>query len=446
MITRKKFLALSSLGAVSLLFPTYLFSKDKSIPVSADVNTLLKNAKDLRSKGKNNEAKQIYQQIILQYPNDIRGYDGMRKAILSQKKKEWEVILMFKAALALNPDSAELKQRLYKEYLNAALGNKRIKNTINFNGRLLADVKQKYENLAQNQPGNKSLNKQYSKICRLLDYNADSQKANKNSALKKYRKTSLKNYKKRFDTITTAQLETKLASLEAKPKSNDRKQHIREINHLIVKRYRKDKNNTAALNRALSYYNNFDKADPLFLKYIRDLAKLQKNHSVLISVETQNHASKKSFWSALALLDAYIRKAEQTSTSVPADASQTILFLEANAFTPQMIFEVTTRKIKMDLLAGRNENAKNRILEQCQNMFGIVNPHYIDRINVLTAVYYKKTNNAGGAKKIVDIAIHPDSFVQDTDPIIKSLAHMNLKRSMSKPIHIQNLNKLLQKI
>ncbi len=175
-----------------------MFSKEKNQPDSFDVNALLKSAKNLRKQGKNNQAKQIYQQLISQYPTEIRAYDGMRKILLSQKKKEWEVILMFKSALLLNPNNVALKQRLYREYFNAVLGNKKVKKLINFNGRLLGDIKQKYENLVQNHPNNQNLQQQYIKIQRLFDANADSQSAKNNTALKSYRKNQHKKFQKKI--------------------------------------------------------------------------------------------------------------------------------------------------------------------------------------------------------------------------------------------------------
>lgn len=446
MITRRKFIALGSLVAVSFLFPTYLFSKDVDHINPLDINELLKSAKNFRKQGNNNQAKQIYQQIIVQYPSEIRAYDGMRKVLLSQKKKEWEVILMFKAALLLNPNNSELKQRLYKEYFNAVLGNKKIKKAINFNGRLLSDIKQKYETFVQNNPNNKNLQDQYAKISRLLEWNVDSQNPNSNSLLKSYRKSRYKSYKKRFQEKTTVDLEGKLNELLSKPVSPNRTQHIRELYNLIVQKHRKEKNNSVALNKALSYYNNYDKKDPLFLKYIRDLSKLQNSHDALITIEQQNHASKNTYWSALALLDANIRKAVKTQSVLSGNVNNLVIYLESKSYDPRKNFELITRKIKIDILQNQNDNAKQKILDQCKKMIGITNPHYIDQINVLAALYYKKIGDQEGAKRIINIALNPQTFTDSSDVLTKSLAHINIKRSTAKVIHIQNLNKLLNKI
>lgn len=241
-----------------------------------DVNALLKSASDFKKKQKFEEAKKIYQKIILQFPNEIRAYDGMRKVLLSQKNKEWEVILMFKAALLIAPDNIELQQRLNKEYVNAATGNKKIVKLIGFNGRLLTDIKKQYESPTQRRSRNANMQEQYSKVCRLVEWDADIGSLHKNAKFKAYKKEQYQKQKHRFDHLTTDELNTELNTLLAKPFSKDREQHIRQLYNLSFKKMRKEKN-PEALNKALTYYNTVDKKDPLFLKYIRDLARHQKN-------------------------------------------------------------------------------------------------------------------------------------------------------------------------
>lgn len=446
MITRRKFLTLSSLGVFSIILPNYLFSRTENSTNFFDVNILLKNAKNLRKQGKNNQAKQIYQQIISQYPNEIRAYDGMRKILLSQKKKEWEVILMFKKALLLNPNNVELKQRLYKEYLNAVLGNKKVKNAINFNGRLLGDIKQKYETFLQNHPNNKNIQQQLNKIQKLIDYNADSQSPKTNTALKAYRKNNHKNFKKRFQSTSTSQLETRLGTLLAKPDSPDRKQHIRELHSLLVQRHRKVKNNAAALNKAVAYYNNFDKQDPLFLKYIRDLAKVQNKYDLLVNIETQNHTLKNTFWSGIALLDVHLKRTERQNIPLPSQLNSLIQFLELNIDTPDKKFEFSSRMIKLDILKNQTDAAKDKIIAQCKNMYGASSTHSIDRMNVLIAKYYGKISDKQGVKRILNIVSDPQSYAESSDPLIQSIALMNQNRMSVKQVHMQNLQKLISQL
>jgi len=445
-MNRKNFLSLTSLGMFSLLFPGILFSRNRSESNTANVNVLLKQAADLRKQKKYNQAKQIYQQIITQFPNEIRAYDGMRKVLLSQKNKEWQVILLLKGALLLNPNNIELKQRLYNEYFRACLGNKKVKNLINFNGRLLSEVKQKYETFVSNHPNNMNVQKQYAKIIRLFDANADTQNPNQNITLKSHRKLEYKNFKNRFSLETTNQLETRLNNLIAKPHSKDRKPHIRELYKLTFQKLRKQKNNTEALHKAVTYFNTVEKNDPLFLKYIRDMAKLQKNYDVLITIETQNHTIKNNFWSALALLDVYIRKAELENSSIPAVGNTLIPFLESQTDAPNKKFELNTRKIKINILSNQLENAKEKILTQSKSMYRISNTHTIDRMNVLIAKYYAKSGDSTGKSKILNIVVNPSSYIDHPDLLIRSIALINQKRDYTKVSHIQNLQKLINKL
>lgn len=445
MITRKEFLSLSSLGIFSLFIPSSLFSKNNFSP-STDVNILLKSAADLRKQKKYNQAKQMYQQIINQFPGEIRAYDGMRKVLLSKKNKEWEVIQMFKIAQLSSPNSVEIKQRLYKEYMNAALGNKKVVSSINFNGRLLIDVKQKYESFVQNHPNNKNIQKQYSKICRLLDSNADTQNAKQNLLLKKYKKAEYKKSKHKFDGLSVAQLENRLNVLLAKPYSKDRKQHIRELYKLSFNKLRKEKQSVEALNKAVTYYNNIDKEDPLFLKYIRDLSRYHKKFDTLINVENQNHTLKNSFWSAVSLFDAHFLKAGKQGGSIPAISDTLLTFMENNIEDFNMEFEVNSRKIKLAIHKNSMTDAKTQILAQCKNMSGISNSHLIDKMNVIIAMFYKKSGDNESKNQIVTIATNPKVFLDSENDLVKSTAMLNLNRSYKNSIHIQNLNKQVSKI
>ncbi|MDN3691040.1 tetratricopeptide repeat protein [Chryseobacterium tructae] len=441
-MTRKDFLTLGSLSVMYLLFPSYLFSEvtTKNF-LPEDVNTLLKSASDLRKQKRFDDAKKVYQKIILQYPNEIRGYDGMRKTLLSQNNKEWEVILMFKAALVLAPDNIELQQRLNKEYLNAATGNKKLLQLIGFKGRLLVDIKNQYESPTQRSYRNANVGEQYSKICRLVEWEADIKSPHKSPKFKAYKKEQYQKYKHRFDQLTTDELNTELNALLAKPSSEDRVHHIRQLYNLSFKKMRKEKN-PEALNKALNYYNTIDKKDPLFLKYIRDLARSQKKYDVLIQVETQNNTLKKTFWSALSLLDVHIRKAEHQKSMIPSETAALMKFLEENIDAPNKRFEVNTRKIKLNILGNQLDVAKDQLLNQCKAMYGTFNTHMIDRVNVLIAKYYSKKGDSEGKKRILNIVVDPGQYIDNADPLIKSIALMNRKR-VSKGASNQNLQKLI---
>lgn len=445
MITRKKFLALSSLGAVSLLFPDFLFSKPFQRTGIIDVNASLKEAAILRRKKKLTEAKKVYDEILSKYPGEVRAYDGLRKIILFNGKQE-DVIKLLVNAVSMNPENIEIKQRLYREYFNAALGNKKLAGTLGIEGRILKDVQEKYTSFLKVHPNGHNVANQLKKIDRLIEWNADTENPHTNNPLKQYGKDQYLSYKNRLGNLSGEQASRKLNELLSKPDPDIRRPHIRELYQLTFKGYRKEKQAEVALEHAVKYYNTVDKLDPLFIKNIRDLSKLQKKYDLLINIESQNHAIKKTFWSALALFDAHLRKVEHNRTPVPSEVNTLMAFLKANTLAPNKRFECVTRQIKLDVVVGETAFARGKIVEECKNMFGISNVHTIDRMNVLAAKYYVRTGDQEGKKMVMNIAIDPQSYIDHMDDLVRSLALINLKRDSSKIGHLQNLQKLINKL
>ncbi|CAI8846594.1 tetratricopeptide repeat protein [Chryseobacterium sp. IT-36CA2] len=445
MITRKKFLALSSLGAVSLLFPNFLLSKPPKIPKKADILSMLREASFLRKNGKLEDAKRLYYDILKIDSNEIRAYDGLRKILLSGYNPK-AVIDLLEKAVKDNPGNVNIKQRLYREYFNAALGNKKLAETFGIEGRLLENIQANYESFLKNHSNPANVSDQLTKIKNYVKWNVDTEKPHTNVPLKKYRKEQYQYNKNRFKKFTTQELNRKLDNLLSKPNPESRRAHIRELYELTIKGHRKEKRHDIALELALNYHKTFNRQDPLFIKYIRDLSRYHKKYDVLIGIETQNHATRKTFWSGLALFDAYFKKVENDKTPINPEMTAIMSFLKGETLAPSKKFEYATRLIKLDVFSGQLEGAKNKILEQTRIMYGITNAHSIDRINVLAATYYAKTGNEEGKKKIVKIVINPKSYLEDSDSFVKSLAIMNMNRDSSKIIHLQNLQKLIDKL
>ncbi len=327
MLTRKKFLAITSLGVLSTLFPNYLFSSSLNLKSLDGLNVLLKRAADYRRAGKYFKARTIYDQIISTIPQEIRAYDGIRKIMLVKGKQEFEVIKVYKNALQLNPGNIRIKERLFKEYFKVAIGNKKISTTVNLGKRTLLDVKEKYENFLLNHPNKKNIAKQLERINRMIDSNIDTNlDARRNSKLKTFKKQHRKLYKRRFDSLSTDKVNEKLGKLLSKPVSVDRKRHIRELNKIYIQRLRKEKNYVLALDKAVAFYQ-LDKNDSLSLKMTRDLAKYTRNYNLLVSIERENHSLKNNFWSACALFDSLTRKNEHQKTTLPTEAETLLYFL-----------------------------------------------------------------------------------------------------------------------
>ncbi|WP_435522767.1 hypothetical protein [Chryseobacterium indoltheticum] len=79
-------------------------------------------------------------------------------------------------------------------------------------------------------------------------------------------------------------------------------------------------------------------------------------------------------------------------------------------------------------------------------MFRVSNTHAIDRMNLLIAQYYAKSGNSSGKSSVLNIAINPTSYIDNSDTLIQSLALINQNRDYTKTIHIQNLQKLINKL
>lgn len=446
MLTRKKFIAITSLGALSTFFPNFLFSSTINLDNLDDLNILLKQAADYRRAGKYYKARTIYDQIISTIPQEIRAYDGIRKIMLAKGKQEFEVIKIYKNALQLNPENIRIKERLFKEYFKAAIGNKRVSSTVNLGKRTLLDVKEKYENFLLNHPNKKNVAKQLERINRMIDSNIDTNlDARKNNKLKLFKKQQRILYKSRFDLLTTEKVNEKLTKLLSKPNSKDRKRHIRELNILYIKRLRKEKSYTLALEKSVGFYQ-LDKTDSLPLKMIRDLAKYTKNHDLLINVERENHSLKNNFWSACALFDSLTRKHEHQNTALHTEAETLLSFLINQINEPTHTFEAMTRKAKLLIIRDDLEKARVILLELIKSKWGISTSHVIDRVNVLVVKYYKKSNDIENMNKVLGIAMNPNSFKDETDDLLNGVVKLNINRSHAKSIHIENLQKIVNKL
>lgn len=440
MITRKRFLLMGSLGILSILTPGFLLSNTISNS-NPDTAALLKKARRYRKQGKLNLAKNTYQEVLTIDPTEIRAYNGIRRILLNKKNKEFEVIQLYQRALTHIPNNLRIKRGLYNEYCKAALGNRKVLQKINIPGRMLLYVKSKYEEMLVAYPEKKNLQKQLEKIEKYIQLNVDTQNPHNNLPLKAYRKQQKKNHKKRFDGLPAQKTTLMLAKLEAKPISDDRAQHIREMSKVNIKALRTEKRYSEALDASEVFLNTKNSADPLFIKQFRDLAKQLNQYDKLIMFETQNHTTKNNFWSATALFDAYYRKADALNQSEPTIMNSLIQFMEQKVSDPRQQFELDTRKIKIEFLRNNLSQAKDKIISQCEAMMGISATHDIDRMNVIIAKYYKKISDNEAKSVIINIAINPKSFLENSDEIKKSIALMNMGRSYENPVHIQNLQR-----
>lgn len=433
---------MGSLGILSVFTPGFLFSHTISSS-NPDTFALLKKARRYRKQGKLNLAKSTYQEVLTIDPTEVRAYNGIRKILLNKKNKEFEVIQLYQQALTHLPNNLRIKRSLYNEYSKAALGNRKVLQQINIPGRMLLHVKSKYEEMIVAYPEKKNLQKQLEKIEKYIQLNVDTQNPHNNLPLKAYRKQQKKNHKKRFDGLPAQKTTLMLAELKAKPVSDDRAQHIREMSKINIKALRTEKRYSEALDASEVFLNTISATDPLFIKQFRDLAKQLHQYDRLLFFETKNHTTKNTFWSAVSLFDAYYRKAENQNQSAPAIMDSLMQFMIEKLDDPYQQFEIETRKIKLELLKNNLSQAKDKIITQCGKMMGISSPHSIDRMNVIIAKYCQKKGDDDTKNSIINIAINPKSYLESDDGIKKSISLMNMRRSYENPVHIQNLQRKL---
>lgn len=449
MITRKKFLHLTGVGVLYSLVPNFILANNFFDPSDTDdVSSLLKTAKKLRENGRYVRAKNKYEDVLDIDPSEIRAYNGIRKILLSKKNQELPVIELYQDALTNVPESKKIKRRLYNQYTKVALGNHKIVDQLDVpNERVLVFVKEKYEELlSQNYHNKKNLEKELEKINKYIDLKVDIEDVRKNKELKKYRKENRQAHKARFDHLSAAETSEKLLELKSREFSNDRLPQIREMSKVNIVAHRKEKNYSMALNASYTYLNKIDNTDPYFIKQFRELSKQLNNYDKLILFEESNHSRKNTFWSAIALFDAYFRLSEKQGLGGSSNMDSLIQKIATKSESPQQHFETATRQIKYLILKQDYTTAKSKLLELCKQKMEISDAHTIDRVNLIIAKFYAKQGDTSNKSQIFEIINNPKAFVSSPDDLVSATALLNLNRSNDNPLRMhqiqQNINNL----
>ncbi len=410
-----------------------------------DIPALLKKARRYRKQNRLALARKTYEDVLILDSAEIRAYNGIRKILLSQKKKEYEVIQLLKQALAKLPNNVRIEQRLYSEYFKAAIGNNKVLNKLDIEGRLLVFVKNRYESLLQQYPEKLNLQKQIDKVDKYIELDVDMSNPRTNKPLKTYKKQKQILHRGRFNGLTAQETSSHLTALTSKIFSADRAPHIREMALLNVLALRSEKRYEEA---RLAVKNQLaqDSSDPYFIKQFRDLSNQLNSFDDLIAFEQQNHSAKNTFWSAVALFDALMKRSEHLNQSVSPQSITLINYMTNKIKYPGMAFEVETRNIKINLQNGNFGAAKSQIMVLCQKKMGTQDPHSIDRINLLIAKYFIKSGFPENKRKVLSIAMNPKYFMNSEDELIQHVALMNQDRSFEKPIHLQKLQKSISNL
>lgn len=440
MVTRKKFLQLSTLSLGALFIPSFFFTKSNfSLLKTTDINLLLKNAKDFRKQKKWNKAKEIYQQILQTNPQEVRAYDGLRKCIFQQPKQEKLYMQMLENAVAQYPDDKLLKQRLYSQYVKIALGNKKVSKQKNAN--LLSYTKQKMELLAAQYPNDLCLQKQLEKINNRIGSNAGEIHYKNNAGLKQLHKQNQKSHKKRFDVFTNDQIYNKLAILKSKPYKKEREKHIREFYLILVKRNVKDHNVDQAIVLAKEFHALYPK-DRSAIYWMRRLGRKKNDTQLIIQTEEKNHQAQRTFWSASACFTA-IKKHQNSNIG---KLQQLLSEMEQKSTEDHQDLICFCKKIELHLLQSQFTDAETKLNLLLKSRAGIKNTSIIDSINVLTARYLARTQQDSILKKMPYIIINAKDLVTSNDIWEKKIARLNQYRDFSRPSHMEKFQNFLKKI
>lgn len=446
---RRKFITTSSLGFLSLgLFgktPINLsfFLYDKK-PVET-IPELLRQAALKRKNGELSLATNLYNQVISLNVNEIRAYDGLRKVLLQSKYKELEVLQLYSVGLNQNPSNLVFRERVAKEYMRLALGNKKFVNQFNSQQDLLELSKSTFLQLKNAVPSNIQFEAQFIKAERKVQQNANNIDARSNSALKSYKKNNRGSFKKRFKDKGVDELESKLSALLAKPVSLQRKTHIKELYKVLVKKYSKNNNPNKAIQKLNALYQ-FDSNDVNTLRIARKICKKHSKLSALESFEIQNDAFKNTFWSKIALIDVLIRRYKKDGVGNPSTIENNLSKALKLRFRPQHYFEVNSRKFKVSIYKGNEAQAKESLLAFADSISGIPSAHYIDRFNLLCVRFFKKFNKNDKALNVISIALK-EMNKEPEDEILKKIFEVNQhKAKVIKPIHDERLNKIRTKL
>ncbi len=149
-IKRREFITTSALALIGTTVSPILANPiTQNIIMVQTVAQKLLNAANKRKDKKYNQAIDIYNDIIAANPQEIRAYDGKRTTLLMQKNKEIQVVTMFQNAVSAFPNNPNFKFRLAREYMNLALGNKKLSNQIQNPQALLQQARQMLNQLKQ---------------------------------------------------------------------------------------------------------------------------------------------------------------------------------------------------------------------------------------------------------------------------------------------------------
>ncbi|WP_447636570.1 hypothetical protein [Flavobacterium microcysteis] len=454
---RRKFIGTSSMTLVGIAFTNTLLGQSVSSLIKFTEETIpqkLKRAADLRRNGQGTsslalrnrsgsgqnleEALGIYNEVILTDAEEVRAYDGIRKILLQSKYKELEVLQVYSNYLVINTISPIFKERVAKEYMRLALGNKKFANQLNSPEDLLLASNTLLNQARSAEPDNEQFEVQYQKTVAKMTQQTVVLDARDNPALKALKKINRQNHKKRFDHLTAAQSKTLLDKLLAKKPNTDRNNHIREIHKVYINKLVKSGDVDSAA-KELEALVKFDMNDVHALKMARKICIQHYKYGNLENIERENDKKKESFWSKTALFDILMKRYHKENIGSISELNDILSNAESKARSFGQFFEVSTRKIKVSI--AQKIDPEVELGRFADSISGIKSSHAIDRFNMLCIAHYKEKNMRGHAVKVINIALRQNGLPLE-EFLLQKVEEVNRHRISEKPIHDERLNYL----
>lgn len=454
-ISRRKFIGNTSVATIGLTFTNSLFGQSVS-PFLTGISreTLLEklvraavlrkggtSSRNSRNQMQNlSDAMDLYHEVILMDAEEIRAYDGMRKIHLQRKYAELEALQVYSPYLSDHLGHPVFAERVAKEYMRLALGNKKFANQLSNPQELLTAASRLFLQAQNADSRNTQFATQYQKAESKIADRADSLDARDNPKLKELKKINRRKFKQRFDHLTAPEAKALFDKLRSKKPNSDRDMHIREIHKSYIGKLVKEQQIGEAVSE-LSVLLQYSGNEAHALKMARKICGKHSLHDDLEKMERANEKQKGTFWSKIALFDVLLKKylVQQPgrNTELPDLLSQAAA--KANSFGQS--FEISTRMVKLSLAQHQLADAAASLGRLADSISGIKSAHAIDRFNVLCVKYYRDMNNLPNAVMTINYALGQNGLPPN-DFLLEKIKEVNRHRLSEKPIHNYRLNYL----
>ncbi len=310
--SRRQFIRQGGLSALAL-FSAPAFSGFTLFNFSYNSNTVLtdiRKAKQLFYRHENEQAQILYEKLIMNNPNMVQLYDGLRK-VLSSQNKHIEVIRLCKQGYENNLDNIEFYDRYAKALFRGVKANKKVAEQILIEFGIkdpLGLASQIYDLALQKKPGMKYLELGKEQLRRhrsLSSSNRNNKKINKD-----YSKNKLSNQIKDLSPEQIKQKKKKNEDKKRRKLTTEREINIRKnqllsnqktLLNILADKQIKNQDLNNALNTLKQLYQLDPKDNHSLGRYRRLLVQLG-NYEPILKIQIDRFNTSNSLFDGLALL------------------------------------------------------------------------------------------------------------------------------------------------